>query len=141
MALQYNPLFIPHTRRGAEALIESCAGNLALLTDAQVLAISKFIQLRGPRYEDIDTRTPAEDRRIDAQDPGRPEAPRGIMAEVTLTRTEWPDSIELGKTSAGGVLKIYFNASNLSEAQQRIENADAARQHLLNKLAAGGGNP
>lgn len=53
---------------------------------------------------------------------------------ITLIRTEWPDSIELGRTSRGGTLKIYFNASDLSEAQKRIDNAVQARQYLLQKL-------
>jgi len=33
---------------------------------------------------------------------------------------------------------VYFDSSNLSEAQTRIDNAVAARQHLLNRLTEGG---
>ena len=57
-----------------------------------------------------------------------------LPSSITITRTEYPDSIELGRASRGGTLKIYFNASDLSEAQKRIDNAVQARQHLLQKL-------
>jgi hypothetical protein len=57
-----------------------------------------------------------------------------LPTSITITRTEWPDSIELGRTSKGGVLKLYFNASDLPEAQRRIDNAVQARQYLLQKL-------
>ena len=57
-----------------------------------------------------------------------------LPSVITLTRTEWPDSIELGRTFRGGILKIYFNASDISEAQKRIDNAVQAWQYLLQKL-------
>jgi hypothetical protein len=57
-----------------------------------------------------------------------------LPSSITLIRTEWPDSIELGRTSRRGILKIYFNASDLSEAQKRIDNAVQARLYLLQKL-------
>lgn len=60
------------------------------------------------------------------------------MPEVTITRVRFPDSVEIGTPSKGGSLHIYFDASDLSEAQQRISNACEARQFLLNKLSAGG---
>ena len=60
------------------------------------------------------------------------------MPEVTITRVRFPDSIEIGTPSKGGSLHIYFDASDLSETQQRISNAVEARQFLLNKLSAGG---
>lgn len=39
-----------------------------------------------------------------------------------LTKTEYPDSLELdfGGTRKGG--KLYFNASNIEEAKQRLNN-------------------
>jgi hypothetical protein len=39
-----------------------------------------------------------------------------------LTKVEYPDSLELdfGGTRKGG--KLYFNASNVDEAKQRLEN-------------------
>ena len=61
------------------------------------------------------------------------------MSEVITTRTEWPDSISLGRESKGGILKIYFNSSDLSEAQVRISNAVKAREYLLERL--GGTRP
>jgi hypothetical protein len=60
------------------------------------------------------------------------------MPEVITTRTLFPDSICIGTPGKGGELKIFFDSSNLTEAQQRIDNAVAARQYLLTKLAAGG---
>jgi hypothetical protein len=60
------------------------------------------------------------------------------MTEMITTRALWPDSICIGTPGKGGELKIYFDSGNLSEAQTRINNAVAARQHLLNRLTAGG---
>ena len=57
-----------------------------------------------------------------------------LPSPITITRTEWPDSISLGRESKGGILKIYFNSSDLTEAQKRIDNAVQARQYLLQKL-------
>lgn len=60
------------------------------------------------------------------------------MSEIITTRVRFPDSIEIGTPSKGGSLHIFFDASDLSEAQQRISNAVEARQFLLNKLSVGG---
>jgi hypothetical protein len=57
-----------------------------------------------------------------------------LPTSITITRTEWPDSIELGRASKSGLIKIYFNASDLTEAQRRIVNVVQARQYLLQKL-------
>ena len=64
-----------------------------------------------------------------------------LVTEVITTRVLHPDSIEIGTPSKGGCLRIHFDAGNLSEAQQRIDNAVQARQYLLTKLAQGGANP
>lgn len=60
------------------------------------------------------------------------------MPEVITTRQLFPDSITIGTPGKGGEIKVYFDSGNLSEAQSRIDNAVAARQHLLNRLAEGG---
>jgi hypothetical protein len=60
------------------------------------------------------------------------------MTETITSRVRFPDSIEIGTPSKGGSLHIFFDASDLSEAQQRISNAVEARQFLLNKLSEGG---
>ena len=60
------------------------------------------------------------------------------MPETVITRTLCPDHICIGTPSKGGELQVYFDSGNLTEAQQRIDNAVAARQYLLTKLAAGG---
>ena len=56
------------------------------------------------------------------------------MTETVLYRTEYQDSLEFGRVSRGGVLKIYFNADNLEQAQRRIDVAIAAREYLIQKL-------
>ena len=61
-----------------------------------------------------------------------------MSPEVITTRVLYPDKIEIGSPSKGGCITIHFDASDLSEAQQRIDNAVSARQYLLTKLAAGG---
>ena len=40
-----------------------------------------------------------------------------------IEKKEFPDSIELGTPSKGGVLKVYFDSSKIDEARQRIDNA------------------
>jgi hypothetical protein len=47
------------------------------------------------------------------------------MTEQTtiLNRTARPDSIEIGTPSKGGVLKVYFDASNPEEMMELISNA------------------
>lgn len=56
------------------------------------------------------------------------------MTEITLIRTEYPDSIELGRVSKGGVLKIFFNADDVIATQRRIDAAVRAREYLIQKL-------
>lgn len=58
--------------------------------------------------------------------------------KVILTRTEYPDSIEIGTPGKGGNIKVYFDANDLAGAQKRIANAVHARQHFLEELAKGG---
>ncbi len=55
-----------------------------------------------------------------------------------IQRTEYPDSIEIGKLGRGGIIKVYFDASDLSGAQTRINNAVEARSHLIMKLGEKG---
>lgn len=94
---------------------------------------------RGGLYENHHAPPSAGNRQRYEKKP-RGTAPSGgeLMPEVITTRTEWPDSVEIGKVSSGGVLKVYFNSGNLSEAQTRIDNAVAVRQHLLTRLSQGG---
>jgi len=54
---------------------------------------------------------------------------------VVVQRTEYPDSIEIGTPGKGGNIKVYFDASDLSGAQKRIENVVLAQAHLITKLA------
>jgi hypothetical protein len=59
------------------------------------------------------------------------------MPEMITSRTLYPDSIEIGTPSKGGCIHVFFDSGNLAEAQQRIDNAVAVREHLLSKLAGG----
>ena len=45
------------------------------------------------------------------------------MTDEIIKKVEFPDSVELGTPSKGGVLKVYFDASKLDEAKTRISNA------------------
>ncbi len=56
------------------------------------------------------------------------------MPEIVTHRTEYTDSIEIGRVSKGGVLKIYFSSDDLVGAQKRIDVAVQARLYLLQKL-------
>jgi len=51
-----------------------------------------------------------------------------------MIRTEYPDSIELGRVSRGGVMKIFFNADDPVATQRRIDAAVRAREYLVQKL-------
>ena len=58
--------------------------------------------------------------------------------KVVITRTEYPDSIEIGTPGKYGNIKVYFDASDLSGSQKRIENAVGIRAHFVEKLAERG---
>ena len=55
-----------------------------------------------------------------------------------IQRTEYPDSIEIGKLGKGGIIKVYVDATDLAGAQRKIENIVEARSHLVAKLAEKG---
>ena len=59
------------------------------------------------------------------------------MTEITIIRNEHPDSITLGKIGRGGVIHVYFDSGDLADAEKRIDNAIAAREYLVKKLAEG----
>jgi len=59
------------------------------------------------------------------------------MTETVLNRTEFPDSISIGREGHGGVVKVYLNVSNLAECEKRIDNMIKAREYLVKKLAEG----
>lgn len=52
------------------------------------------------------------------------------MEEKQIIKKELPDSIELG-TPKIGVMKVYFDASNLDDAKMRIDNAAKALNYAL----------
>ena len=60
------------------------------------------------------------------------------VMETRIIQSRYPDSIELGRVGHGGVVKIYFDADNLEQAEKRIDNALAARDYLIKKLAERG---
>lgn len=57
------------------------------------------------------------------------------MTEEIIKKVEFPDSVELGTPSKGGVMKVYFNASNLDETKKRIDNAAEALNYALSVKA------
>ena len=46
------------------------------------------------------------------------------MNETTTPREQYPDSIEIGTPAKGGALKVYFDASKIDEAKERVDNAN-----------------
>lgn len=57
---------------------------------------------------------------------------------TVVQRTEYPDSIELGRLGKGGIIKVYFNADDINGTKFRIDNAVEARSYLITKLAEKG---
>lgn len=57
-----------------------------------------------------------------------------MMPEIITHRTEHASSITIGRTSKGGEIKIYMDASDLAECQKLIDNMVNARGYLLQKL-------
>jgi hypothetical protein len=51
------------------------------------------------------------------------------MDEI-IKKVQYPDSVEFG-TAKGGVIKVYYDASNLPEAKIRINNAKEALDYLI----------
>ncbi|PKG31785.1 hypothetical protein [Methanoregula sp.] len=57
---------------------------------------------------------------------------------VVIQRTEYPDSIEIGKLGKGGSCKVYIDATDLTGAKRKIDNLVEARSHLIARLAEKG---
>jgi hypothetical protein len=62
-----------------------------------------------------------------------------MMTETVehIHRNEGPvyqDSLEIGTAAKGGGLKVYFDASNLADAETRLENAIALREKARKAL-------
>lgn len=55
-----------------------------------------------------------------------------------IHRTEYPDSIEIGRLGKGGIIKVYVDASDLTGAQRKIDNIVEARSYLVAELAKKG---
>lgn len=51
--------------------------------------------------------------------------------DETIMKKEFPDSIEVGTPSKGGVLKVYFDATKKEEAKTRIDNAVEVLNYAL----------
>jgi hypothetical protein len=60
------------------------------------------------------------------------------MTEITVTRTEYPDSLSIGRESKGGIIKVFFNADDLAGAQKRVDTAIRVREYLIEKLSGSG---
>lgn len=75
---------------------------------------------------------------VNSSDEQRPTWTGFTKTEQILTRSFYSDCICIGTTGREGESKASFDSGNLTEAPQRIDNAVAARQHLLNSLSSGG---
>jgi hypothetical protein len=50
---------------------------------------------------------------------------------VHVSRTERPDSIEIGTPGKGGCVKVFFDAGDPEDAEKRIRNAMILRERAL----------
>ena len=57
-----------------------------------------------------------------------------MTGEITIQKTQYPDSLELdfGGPRKGG--KVYFNSSEMEEAKKRITNIKEIALHAHNEL-------
>lgn len=53
-----------------------------------------------------------------------------MESEIKTIKKELPDSIELG-TPKNGVMKVYFDASNINDAKMRVDNAARILNYAL----------
>jgi len=60
------------------------------------------------------------------------------MTETITHRTERADSISIGREAHGGIIKLYLDAGDLTDAERRIDNLIRARAYLLQKLSGSG---
>jgi hypothetical protein len=51
-----------------------------------------------------------------------------LETKETLSRVEYPDSVEIGTPAKGGCIKVYFNADNKQSAEMRVKNAFEIRR-------------
>jgi len=58
--------------------------------------------------------------------------------KIIITRTEFPDSIEIGTPGKFGNIKVYFDSSDLEGSKTRVTNAVGIRAHFIDKLAEHG---
>ena len=58
------------------------------------------------------------------------------MTETSITKQiiERKDSCEIGSSSKGGVLKIYFDATDPEQAKTLIDNGIKVREYLQSKV-------
>ena len=56
------------------------------------------------------------------------------MEEIKKIVKENPDSMEIGKISDGGKIKIYGSFDNKEEFKQKIDNAVEIKQYAISKL-------
>lgn len=58
-----------------------------------------------------------------------------VIVKKIVEGPVYQDSLEIGTASKGGGLKIYFDASDLEDAERRLENAvklrEKAREMML----------
>lgn len=55
-----------------------------------------------------------------------------------INQSRFQDRITIGSASKGGQLSVSFDSADYNEAVRRIDVAVQVRDHLLERLAAGG---
>lgn len=58
-----------------------------------------------------------------------------------INQSRFQDRIVIGSSSKGGQLSVSFDSADYNEAVRRIDVAVQVRDHLLEKLDAGGARP
>jgi hypothetical protein len=88
-----------------------------------------------------DQGAPAEDLRGNAQEPRIPESPEAVlMPEDHIHRhiNERADYLIIGTPGKGGEIRVHFDSGDLNDACRRVDVAVQVREHMLERLAAGG---
>ena len=60
------------------------------------------------------------------------------MNEPVVNQSRFQDRLTIGTPGRAGVLSISFDSADYNESIRRIDTAILVRDHLLEKLAAGG---
>ena len=60
------------------------------------------------------------------------------MQDPVINQSRFQERLTIGTAGRGGVLSVSFDSADYNESIRRIDVAIQVRDHLLEKLAAGG---